>query len=128
MDKSPNKSFKIFIISMSLIIQFELLQSGQINTIIFRKFHHWFISLSDDKNVIHSCGKTSSMRILNMDNIKSTQVTFSVSNNSNSSNIMSSDDVTAVSLENHLNMKNLPELNGITSTISPFSRSYLIVS
>lgn len=79
-----------FCLGSFLLFCFKLGQDGSSDTFSFGKCNLGFLFLSDDKDVVHSCGEGLSNGISDVNNVERSWVSFSVYNNSNSTQVTAS--------------------------------------
>ena len=73
-----------------------LVQSRQIDSLVFRQRDKGLLSFSNHEDVAQSGGKVLSIRVLHMHDVESSQVSFPVHDHSHSPDVISSGDVAQV--------------------------------
>ena len=69
-----------------------LLDRGHVNTLVLWKTDPWVLTLTNDEDVADSGGEVGASGISKMDDIESTEVSLSVGDDTNSSDVVSLSD------------------------------------
>ena len=89
------------LLSATLLLSSEsllgILHDGELDTVTFWKSNHWLLGLTNDKDIGKSSGESSSKLVSQVDDLILTRVLLSGSDNTNTSNRMTSSDHSNVS-------------------------------
>ena len=80
-----------FLLSLSSAFQ-HLFDWGHVNTLVLWKTDPWVLALTNDEHIADSGGEVGSSGISEMDDIETTEMSFTVGDDTNSSDVVSLSD------------------------------------
>jgi len=75
---------------------FTFFKDWQIETILLGEWDPWFLSLTKNEDVTLSGGENVSIGILKMDDIESTDMFFDIGDNTNTSDVVTGNDISNI--------------------------------